>query len=64
MKKADVVIGSTYVVKVSNVLTNVRLDSTCQYGGWYGTNLATNRQIRIRTAARLRHPSGNKSTNV
>jgi hypothetical protein len=64
MKKADVKIGSTYVVKVSNVLANVRIDSTCHFGGWYGTNLATNRQIRIRTAGRLRRPAKSTENNT
>jgi len=30
------------------------LTRECEYGGWYGKNLATGREIRIRTAARLR----------
>ena len=54
MTKAKVSIGTTYTVKVSGNLTRVRLTRECEYGGWYGTNLATGREIRIRTAARLR----------
>jgi len=54
MQKHSIKVGSTYIVKVSGVLTRVRI--TCEHdrGGWCGTNLATGREIRIRTAARLR----------
>jgi hypothetical protein len=54
MHKQDIHIGSTYIVKVSGTLAKVRITREHQRGGWYGTNLATGREIRIRTAARLR----------
>lgn len=54
MLKSQVAIGKTYVAKVSNSLVRVRLDSVCQYGGWNATNLDTNRQVRIKSAAKLR----------
>ena len=54
MQKHNVKIGATYVVKVSGTLAQVRLTREHDRGGWYGTNLATGREIRIRTAARLR----------
>lgn len=54
MKKAQVEVGKVYVMKVSGQLTRVRLDSKSPYGGWVGTNLKTNREVRIRTAAKLR----------
>lgn len=54
MQKQKVHIGSTYIVKVSGTLAKVRLTREHPRGGWYGTNLATGREIRIRTAARLR----------
>ena len=54
MQKRNVKVGSTYIVKVSGTLTKVRLTREHERGGWYGTNLATGREIRIRTAARLR----------
>ena len=54
MQKHNVQIGTTYIAKVSGTLAKVRLTRECNYGGWYGTNLATGREIRIRTAARLR----------
>jgi hypothetical protein len=57
MKKQDVQIGSTYIAKVSRVLAKVRINRESPYGGWYGTNLATGREVRIRGAARLRRPA-------
>jgi hypothetical protein len=36
------------------VLAKVRITGESPYGGWRGTNLATGREIRIRSAARLR----------
>lgn len=60
MKKAEIEIGGVYVAKVSERLTKVRIDSVSAFGGWNATNLKTGREIRIRSAARLRakvHPS-------
>ncbi len=54
MQKQNVHIGTTYIVKVSGTLAKVHLTREHPRGGWYGTNLATGRAIRIRTAARLR----------
>jgi hypothetical protein len=54
MQKQNVHIGTTYIVKVSGALAKVRLTREHPRGGWYGTNLATGREIRILTAARLR----------
>ena len=54
MQKHNSKVGSTYIVKVSGTLAKVRLTREHPRGGWYGTNLATGREIRIRTAARLR----------
>ena len=54
MQKHNIKVGSTYIVKVSGTLATVRLTREHPRGGWYGTNLATGREIRIRTAARLR----------
>ena len=54
MQKQNVKVGTTYIVKVSSTLAKVRLTREHNRGGWYGTNLATGREIRIRTAARLR----------
>ena len=57
MKKQDVQTGSIYIAKVSGVLAKVRITRESPYGGWYGTNLATGREVRIRGAARLRRPA-------
>jgi hypothetical protein len=54
MQKHDIKVGSTYIVKVSGTLAKVRITREHARGGWYGTNLATGREVRIRTAARLR----------
>lgn len=54
MKQKDVVLGKIYVVKVSGHLAPVRLESVCSYGGWIGRNTTTGREVRIRTAAKLR----------
>ena len=54
MQKQNIKVGSTYIVKVSGTLTRVRITRAHNRGGWYGTNLSTGREIRIRTAARLR----------
>jgi hypothetical protein len=54
MKKHNIKVGSIYLVKVSGTLAKVRLTREHPRGGWYGTNIATGREIRIRTAARLR----------
>jgi hypothetical protein len=54
MQKHNVRVGSTYIVKVSGTLARVRITREHNRGGWYGINLATGREIRIRTAARLR----------
>lgn len=54
MQKHHVKVGATYIVKVSGTLAKVRITREHERGGWYGTNLATGREIRIRTAARLR----------
>ena len=54
MKKGEVKIGGTYTVKVSGQLAPVRVTAECPHGGWVGMNTKTNREVRIRTAARLR----------
>jgi len=54
MQKHNIKVGSTYIVKVSGTLTKVRIAREHDRGGWSGINLATGREIRIRTAARLR----------
>ena len=55
MKKSDnIEVGKTYVVKVSGSLVPVKLVAVSPYGGWVGRNLHSGREVRIRTAAKLR----------
>jgi hypothetical protein len=54
MRKAEVRVGGVYAAKVSDRIVRVHLDHERPGGGWVGTNLDTGRQVRIRTAARLR----------
>lgn len=54
MKKNNVEIGKIYLVKVSGQLAPVKLHSVSPYGGWIGLNIVTQREIRIRSAQRLR----------
>ncbi|MFO7956308.1 MAG: winged helix-turn-helix domain-containing protein [Candidatus Brocadiia bacterium] len=56
MKQADVEIGEVYAVKVSGNICPVVIDEEHPNGGWVGTNQETNRQVRIKTAGRLRMP--------
>jgi len=56
MRKSDVQIGSTYVVKVSGRLVPVTIVGESPHGGWLGRNDSTGREIRVRSAARLRRP--------
>lgn len=55
MLKKDVVVGKLYAVKVSGKIAPVRLNRESPFGGWDGTNTVTGREIRIRSAAKLRH---------
>ena len=57
MKKSEIEVGITYIAKVSGVLAKVRITGESPYGGWRGKNLATGREVRIRSAARLRRPA-------
>jgi hypothetical protein len=57
MKKADIKIGSVYRAKVSDKLTDVRIDAENPTGGWDATNLATKKKVRIKSAQRLRTPA-------
>jgi hypothetical protein len=54
MKKCDVTLGQVYAVKVSGRIQPVRLIAESPYGGWVGRNEQTGREIRIRSAAKLR----------
>jgi len=54
MKKHEVTIGGVYAAKVSGKITIIRLLRESPYGGWDAVNTATGREVRVKTAARLR----------
>ena len=54
MKKNVVKLGQTYAAKVSGEVVPVRLDKESPHGGWDGTNMRTKKQVRIKSAGRLR----------
>ena len=54
MKKNEVHVGGVYTAKVSDKLVQVRIDRTNRHGGWDATNLSTGKQVRIKSAQRLR----------
>jgi hypothetical protein len=54
MKKNDVQIGATYLVKVASNLVPVKITREHDSGGWEGTSVKTGKTIRIKTAQRLR----------
>lgn len=55
MKKDEVKVGAVYAVKVSGRVQAVMVTNVCRFGGWYGTNVTTKRDIRIKSAAKLRY---------
>jgi len=57
MRKDQVHVGHTYVAKISDKLTRVRIDGENAHGGWDATNLTTNKQVRIKSPAKLRGPA-------
>lgn len=54
MRQADVKIGAVYNAKVSGKIVPVRVDSEWGSRGYYVTNLATGRELKFKTAAKLR----------
>lgn len=54
MKKDDVRVGGTYLAKVSGAVVPVRIQCEHPRNGWVGVNTVTRREVRIKTAARLR----------
>jgi hypothetical protein len=60
MKKAEVEIGGQYRAKVSGKLTVVRINCAGYHKGWNATNMATGREVHIKSAQRLRSPAGGK----
>jgi len=54
MKKSDVQIGTTYLVKVAGNLVPVKITREHDNGGWEGTSVKTGKTIRIKSPQRLR----------
>ena len=54
MRRAQIEMGGVYEVRVSGTLVPVRIRSEHWKSGWDGVNVLTGREIRIRTAGRLR----------
>lgn len=54
MKKANVEVGKVYEAKVSGKVAKVRITGESRFGGWDGTNITTNKTVRIKSAQRLR----------
>ena len=54
MKKADVQIGATYLVKVAGNLVPVKITREHDNGGWEGTSVKTGKTIRVKSPQRLR----------
>ncbi len=54
MKKNNVEIGATYLVKVGQNLVPVVVVSENEHGGWNGESAKTGKAIRIKSAQRLR----------
>ena len=64
MRKDQVNVGHTYVAKISDKLTRVRIDGVSPHGGWDATNLGTNKKVRIKSPAKLRGPAAEKPTEA
>jgi len=56
MKKNEVKVGSAYLAKVSDKVVPVRITGTSGHGGWEAVNEATGKEVRIKSAQRLRGP--------
>ena len=54
MKKANVQIGATYLVKVAGNLVPAKIDREHDSGGWLGVSVKTGKTIRIKSPQRLR----------
>jgi hypothetical protein len=58
VKKKEIVLNHVYEAKVSDLLVPVRILCSHPAGGWIGRNERTGREVRIRSAARLRREIG------
>jgi hypothetical protein len=64
MKKTDIKIGEQYIAKISGKLVPVQILRDSVYGGWDGKNTVTGREVRIRTAGKLRRGAGETTFSV
>jgi hypothetical protein len=63
MKNTEVRIGGVYWANVSGRRVKVKIDYLCTYGGWWATNLETQRnRIRIKSGQRLTEIRGGMSS--
>ena len=53
MKRSEVEIGERYLAKVSGKRQVVKITRAHAQGGWTAVNVATGREVHIKTAARL-----------
>lgn len=53
MKASEIRIGEVYRTRINGKDTEVRIDRKHPDGGWTGTNLASNRPVRIKSAQKL-----------
>lgn len=54
MKNSEVQVGNVYTAKITDKVVPVRIDKENPRGGWDATNMKTNRQVRIKSAQKLR----------
>jgi len=54
MKKHEVKVGAKYLAKVSGKVVPVCITGTSGHGGWDAVNEATGKEVRIKSAQRLR----------
>jgi hypothetical protein len=64
MLKTDIQIGQQYIAKISGKLVPVQILSESQYGGWNARNTVSGREVRIRSAAKLRRGAGSTTFTV
>jgi len=60
MKKKEVEIGQCYRVKISGKTTVVQITHLGNQKGWWAVNLRTGRDVRIKSAAKLRKHVGDR----
>lgn len=61
MKSKDVIVGECYTAKVSGQITAIKVLAAKPSGGFRAVNLATNREVNTRSAARLRRRLGDET---